>query len=87
MRREFRLPDVGEGLTEAEVLAWRVAPGDTVAVNDVLVEVESVARTATSDVEVRQRQGGLFEFRGERISRSSSVAGRSRSAASGRSVE
>ena len=39
--REFRLPDVGEGLTEAEVVAWRVAPGDTVAVNDVLVEVET----------------------------------------------
>ena len=41
MRQEFRLPDVGEGLTEAEVVAWRVAPGDPVAVNDVLVEVES----------------------------------------------
>ncbi|HEX8518749.1 MAG TPA: dihydrolipoamide acetyltransferase family protein, partial [Pseudonocardia sp.] len=40
-RREFRLPDVGEGLTEAEVLAWRVAPGDPVAENDVLVEVET----------------------------------------------
>jgi pyruvate dehydrogenase E2 component (dihydrolipoamide acetyltransferase) len=40
-RREFRLPDVGEGLTEAEVVTWRVAPGDPVAVNDVLVEVES----------------------------------------------
>ena len=41
VRREFRLPDLGEGLTEAEVVAWRVAPGDTVAVNDVLVEVET----------------------------------------------
>ena len=41
VREEFRLPDVGEGLTEAEVVAWRVAPGDVVAVNDVLVEVES----------------------------------------------
>ena len=30
MRREFRMPDAGEGLTEAEVLAWRVAPGDVV---------------------------------------------------------
>ncbi|MET1016692.1 MAG: biotin/lipoyl-containing protein, partial [Leifsonia flava] len=33
----FRLPDVGEGLTEAEIVQWRVSPGDTVAVNDVLV--------------------------------------------------
>ncbi len=41
VRREFRLPDVGEGLTEAEVVAWRVAPGDAVAVNDVLVEIET----------------------------------------------
>ena len=40
MRSEFRLPDVGEGLTEADIVGWRVAPGDTVAVNDVLVEVE-----------------------------------------------
>ncbi|WP_028932166.1 dihydrolipoamide acetyltransferase family protein [Pseudonocardia asaccharolytica] len=41
MRREFRMPDVGEGLTEAEVIAWRVAPGDEVAVNQVLVEIET----------------------------------------------
>src|SRR6185503_18595838 len=41
VRREFRLPDLGEGLTEAEVVAWRVAPGDVVAVNDVLAEVET----------------------------------------------
>lgn len=47
-RREFRLPDVGEGLTEAEVLDWRVAPGDTVAVNQVLVEIE----TAKASVEL-----------------------------------
>lgn len=44
----FVLPDVGEGLTEAEVVSWRVAPGDTVAVNDVLVEIE----TAKSLVEL-----------------------------------
>jgi pyruvate dehydrogenase E2 component (dihydrolipoamide acetyltransferase) len=35
------MPDAGEGLTEAEVLAWRVAVGDTVVVNQVLVEVET----------------------------------------------
>jgi pyruvate dehydrogenase E2 component (dihydrolipoamide acetyltransferase) len=29
-RREFRLPDVGEGLTEADIVSWRVQPGDTV---------------------------------------------------------
>ena len=39
--REFRLPDVGEGLTEAELLSWRVAVGDVVAVNQVVCEVET----------------------------------------------
>jgi 2-oxoisovalerate dehydrogenase E2 component (dihydrolipoyl transacylase) len=37
----FKLPDVGEGLTEAEVLSWRVAPGDTVTVNQIIVEIET----------------------------------------------
>ncbi|GAA1955716.1 dihydrolipoamide acetyltransferase family protein [Microbacterium deminutum] len=44
----FLLPDVGEGLTEAEIVSWHVAPGDAVAVNDVLVEIE----TAKSLVEL-----------------------------------
>lgn len=44
----FHLPDVGEGLTEAEIVQWRVQPGDTVDVNDVLVEIE----TAKSLVEL-----------------------------------
>jgi len=38
---EFHMPDAGEGLTEAEVLSWRVAPGDRVSVNQVLLEVET----------------------------------------------
>ncbi|MEU7818629.1 biotin/lipoyl-containing protein, partial [Pseudonocardia sp. NPDC049154] len=37
----FRMPDVGEGLTEAEIVAWQVAPGDPVAVNQILVEIET----------------------------------------------
>ncbi|MGO1051991.1 dihydrolipoamide acetyltransferase family protein [Crossiella sp. CA198] len=44
----FRLPDLGEGLTEAEVVSWRVAVGDTVTVDQVVVEVE----TAKAAVEV-----------------------------------
>ena len=39
--RRFRLPDLGEGLTEAEVVAWHVAAGDTVTLNQVLAEVET----------------------------------------------
>ncbi|MEN5075584.1 biotin/lipoyl-containing protein, partial [Isoptericola cucumis] len=39
--QRFPLPDVGEGLTEAEIVEWRVAVGDTVTVNQVIVEIES----------------------------------------------
>ena len=46
--KQFRLPDPGEGLTEAEIVTWRVAKGDTVKVNDIVVEVE----TAKSLVEL-----------------------------------
>ncbi|PJJ73679.1 pyruvate dehydrogenase E2 component (dihydrolipoamide acetyltransferase) [Diaminobutyricimonas aerilata] len=45
---EFPLPDVGEGLTEAEIVAWKVQPGDAVALNQVIVEIE----TAKSLVEL-----------------------------------
>jgi pyruvate dehydrogenase E2 component (dihydrolipoamide acetyltransferase) len=38
---DFRLPDLGEGLTESEVVAWRVAVGDTVELNQIIAEVET----------------------------------------------
>jgi 2-oxoisovalerate dehydrogenase E2 component (dihydrolipoyl transacylase) len=41
VKREFTLPDVGEGLTEAEILTWQVQPGDTVTVNQVICEIET----------------------------------------------
>ncbi|MCE4026104.1 2-oxo acid dehydrogenase subunit E2 [Microbacterium sp. Au-Mic1] len=50
----FTLPDVGEGLTEAEIVTWRVAPGDAVAVNDVICEIE----TAKSLVELPSPHAG-----------------------------
>ncbi len=52
---EFNLPDVGEGLTEAEIVAWKVKPGDTVTVNQVLVEIE----TAKSLVELPSPFAGV----------------------------
>ena len=55
--QEFRLPDPGEGLTEAEIVTWHVKPGDTVAVNDVLLEVE----TAKSLVELPSPFEGTVE--------------------------
>jgi 2-oxoisovalerate dehydrogenase E2 component (dihydrolipoyl transacylase) len=46
--KQFKLPDVGEGLTEAEIVTWKVKPGDILNVNDVIVEIE----TAKSLVEL-----------------------------------
>jgi 2-oxoisovalerate dehydrogenase E2 component (dihydrolipoyl transacylase) len=53
--QQFRLPDAGEGLTEAEIVSWRVKPGDTVAVNDPIVEIE----TAKSLVELPSPFAGV----------------------------
>jgi pyruvate dehydrogenase E2 component (dihydrolipoamide acetyltransferase) len=52
---EFKLPDVGEGLTEAEIVTWRVAVGDTVKVNEILVDIE----TAKSIVELPSPFAGV----------------------------
>ncbi len=53
--QNFNLPDVGEGLTEAEIVAWKVAPGDSVAINDVICEIE----TAKSLVELPSPHAGV----------------------------
>ncbi|WP_243228369.1 dihydrolipoamide acetyltransferase family protein [Microbacterium sp. CIAB417] len=52
--QNFTLPDVGEGLTEAEIVTWKVAPGDEVAINDVICEIE----TAKSLVELPSPHAG-----------------------------
>jgi 2-oxoisovalerate dehydrogenase E2 component (dihydrolipoyl transacylase) len=39
--KQFRLPDVGEGLTEADIVSWHVKPGDSVTLNQVIVEIET----------------------------------------------
>ncbi|HYY80475.1 MAG TPA: biotin/lipoyl-containing protein, partial [Actinomycetes bacterium] len=46
--REFKLPDLGEGLTEGEVVRWLVHEGDTITLNQPIVEVE----TAKAVVEI-----------------------------------
>ncbi|HZU94840.1 MAG TPA: biotin/lipoyl-containing protein, partial [Microbacterium sp.] len=53
--QNFTLPDVGEGLTEAEIVTWKVAPGDSVAINDVICEIE----TAKSLVELPSPHAGV----------------------------
>src|SRR5215469_3921843 len=39
--KQFKLPDVGEGLTEADIVKWHVQPGDRVKINQVIVEIET----------------------------------------------
>jgi 2-oxoisovalerate dehydrogenase E2 component (dihydrolipoyl transacylase) len=39
--KEFKLPDVGEGLTEADIVRWHVKPGDQVIINQIIVEIET----------------------------------------------
>lgn len=56
MIKEFRLPDLGEGLTESEILSWKVAVGDTVALNQVIAEVE----TAKAVVELPSPFAGVI---------------------------
>ncbi len=41
MAQEFRLPDIGEGLTEAEIVRWHIPVGETVAIDQTVVEVET----------------------------------------------
>ena len=54
---EYKLPDVGEGLTEAEIVSWKVRVGDVVKVNDIVVEIE----TAKSLVELPSPYAGTVQ--------------------------
>ena len=53
--KQFKLPDVGEGLTEADIIRWAVKPGDTIVVNQTIVEVE----TAKAAVELPSPYAGV----------------------------
>jgi pyruvate dehydrogenase E2 component (dihydrolipoamide acetyltransferase) len=55
MTSVFTLPDLGEGLTEGEILRWHVAPGDPVALNQIIVEIE----TAKAAVELPSPYAGV----------------------------
>ncbi len=53
--KNFKLPDVGEGLTEADIVRWLVQPGDTISVNQIIVEIE----TAKAVVELPSPYAGV----------------------------
>ncbi|WP_026378953.1 dihydrolipoamide acetyltransferase family protein [Agromyces italicus] len=56
MIRDFPLPDLGEGLTESEIVAWRVAVGDRVELNQIIADVE----TAKAVVELPSPYAGVI---------------------------
>ena len=60
MGREFRLPDIGEGLTEAEIVRWLVAEGESVKADQPIVEVE----TDKAVVEIPSPYAGVVERHG-----------------------
>ena len=60
MALEMNLPDIGEGLTEAEIVQWLVAVGDGVGANQPIVEVE----TAKAVVEITATRGGVLLHQG-----------------------
>jgi len=55
--KDFALPDLGEGLTESEIVAWHVAEGDLVTLNQVIADVE----TAKAMVELPSPQAGRVQ--------------------------
>jgi len=70
--KQFRLPDVGEGLTEADIVTWHVKPGDSVTLNQVIVEIE----TAKAVVELPSPyEGVVTELLADRLGRCAVVLG------------
>src|SRR5260370_20214168 len=53
--KSFKLPDVGEGLTEADIVRWLVRPGDKISINQIIVEIE----TAKAVVELPSPYSGV----------------------------
>jgi 2-oxoisovalerate dehydrogenase E2 component (dihydrolipoyl transacylase) len=65
--REFKLPDPGEGLTEAEIVTWHVKAGDTVKVNDVVVEIETAKSLVELPVPFAGTVGELLVAEGDTV--------------------
>src|SRR6266567_4332166 len=55
--KQFKLPDVGEGLTEADIVKWLVQPGDAISINQIIVEIE----TAKAVVELPSPYDGVVQ--------------------------
>lgn len=66
-RREFRLPDVGEGLTEADIVSWRVKPGDSVTINQIIVDIETAKAVVELPCPFEGVVAGLLVAEGETV--------------------
>ncbi|MDQ1744627.1 MAG: hypothetical protein QOE23_2966 [Pseudonocardiales bacterium] len=64
---EFLLPDLGEGLTDAEILGWLVAVGDQVSIDQPVVEVETAKASVEVPIPFAGRVSALFGEPGQRI--------------------
>ena len=56
MAKEFKLPDLGEGIHEGEILKWHVKPGDRINADEPLVDVE----TDKAAVTIPSPKGGVI---------------------------
>ncbi|MDO5712004.1 MAG: dihydrolipoamide acetyltransferase family protein [Micrococcales bacterium] len=65
--RMFNLPDPGEGLTEAEIVSWKVKPGDVVKVNDVVVEIETSKSLVELPIPWEGTVGELLASEGDEV--------------------
>jgi 2-oxoisovalerate dehydrogenase E2 component (dihydrolipoyl transacylase) len=67
MNKEFKLPDVGEGLTEADIVAWHVKPGDTIEDGQVIVEIETAKAVVELPSPYSGTVTGLLVSEGETV--------------------
>ncbi|HTW39232.1 MAG TPA: dihydrolipoamide acetyltransferase family protein, partial [Steroidobacteraceae bacterium] len=86
-RYVFKLPDLGEGTVDAEIVAWRVKPGDVIAEDDALVEVMTEKATVEVPAPVGGRVVAVSGTPGERITVGSELAVFETEAASAPPVE
>ncbi len=86
-RYVFKLPDLGEGTVDAEIVAWRVKPGDVVAEDDALVEVMTEKATVEVPAPVGGRVVAVSGTPGDRVNVGSELAVFETEAAAASSVQ
>ena len=69
-RYEFRLPDIGEGVVEGEIVKWHVKVGDVVRVDDLLIDI----MTDKANVEITAKQAGTKPLPMSKVCREAQVS-------------